>query len=69
MIALKYYGHKLFWVYIYEYNKAVIKDPNNIPIGTVIDIPAPEMYGIDCHDRVSLEKAAVRQTEILEGGG
>ena len=69
LIALKYYGHKLFWVYIYEYNKAVIKDPNNIPIGTVIDIPAPEMYGIDCHDRVSLEKAAVRQTEILEGGG
>ena len=69
LIALKYYGHKLFWVYIYEYNKAIIKDPNNIPIGTVIDIPAPEMYGIDCHDRVSLEKAAVRQTEILEGGG
>lgn len=69
LVALKYYGHKLFWVYIYEYNKAVIKDPNNIPIGTVIDVPAPEMYGIDSHDRVSLEKAAIRQTEILKGGG
>ena len=44
VIALEYYGNKLFWVYIYQHNKAVIKDPNNVPIGTVIEIPAPESY-------------------------
>ena len=33
-IALKAYGHKLFWVYIYQHNKALITDPNNVPIGT-----------------------------------
>lgn len=67
LISLKYYGSKLFWVYLYEYNKAIIKDPNNVPIGTVIEVPAPEMYGIDRRDRSSIEKAAARQTEILSG--
>ena len=67
LISLKYYGSKLFWVYLYEYNKNVIKDPNNVPIGTVIEVPAPEMYGIDRRDRSSIEKAAASQTEILSG--
>lgn len=58
LISLKYYGSKLFWVYLYEYNRAVITDPNNVPIGTVIEVPAPEMYGIDRRDRSSIEKAA-----------
>lgn len=67
LISLKYYGSKLFWVYLYEYNRAVITDPNNVPIGTVIEVPATEMYGIDRRDRSSIEKAAARQTEILSG--
>ncbi len=67
VIALEYYGSKLFWVYIYQHNKAVIKEPNNVPIGTVIEIPAPESYGIDAKSRESREKAAALQTEILAG--
>lgn len=67
LISLKYYGSKIFWVYLYEYNKSVIKDPNNVPIGTMIKVPAPELYSIDRHDRSSIEKAAARQTEILNG--
>lgn len=67
LISLEYYGSKLFWVYIYEFNKSIIKDPNNVPIGTELEIPAPEIYGIDAHSRASLEKAAARQTEILSG--
>lgn len=67
LIALKYYGNKLFWVYIYQYNEAIIKDPNNIPIGTEIEIPTPEMYGIDAKSQQSREKAAALQTEILSG--
>lgn len=67
VIALEHYGNKLFWVYIYQYNKAIIKDPNNVPIGTVIDIPAPELYGIDVKSKVSREKAAALQSEILSG--
>lgn len=67
LISLKYYGHKFFWVYIYEANKDIIKDPNNIPIGTVIKIPAPEIYGIDAKNKTAISKAAILQTKILEG--
>lgn len=67
LISLKYYGHKFFWVYIYEANKGIIKDPNNIPIGTVIKIPSPEIYGIDAKNKTALSKAAALQTRILEG--
>ena len=67
LISHEYYGSKIFWVYLYEYNKSVIKDPNNVPVGTEIQVPAPELYGIDKHSRASVEKAAARQTEILSG--
>ncbi len=67
LIALEHYGHKLFWVYIYEYNKNIIDDPNNIPVGTVLKLPAKNLYDIDARNRKSLEKAAIKQTEILTG--
>ena len=67
LIALEYYGSKHFWVYLYEHNKSKIKDPNNVPIGTVVEIPAPRLYGIDAHDRASVEKATMLQTQILSG--
>lgn len=65
LISLEYYGHKIFWVYLYDFNKAKIQDPNNIPIGTVIEVPDPELYRIDAKDRLSFERAALRQSEIL----
>lgn len=67
LIALEHYGKKVFWVYLYEYNKARISDPNNIPVGTTIEIPAPETYGIDARDKASVAKASARQAEILSG--
>lgn len=66
-IALEHYGHKLFWVYIYQHNRALIADPNNVPIGTELILPPPQLYGIDAKSRASLEAAAVLQTEILTG--
>lgn len=67
LISLKYYGSKIFWVYLYEHNKSRIHDPNNVPIGTEIEVPAPELYGIDAHSRESINRASVKQTEILTG--
>lgn len=64
-ISLRYYGHKFFWVYIFEYNRETIKDPNNVPIGTSLRIPNPARYGIDAKDRTSLDKAVALQSEIL----
>lgn len=64
-IAQKYYGHKFFWVYIYQHNKQVIANPNNIPIGTEIRLPNPNLYEIDAHDQNSIQKAAQLQSQIL----
>lgn len=64
LIALKYYGHKFFWVYLYEANKDVIKNPDNVPVGTTIKIPAPEIYGIDAKNKASVSKAAAMQSRL-----
>ena len=38
-IARKYYGTGKLYNYIVSYNKTIIKDPDNVPIGTAIKIP------------------------------
>lgn len=68
-IALEYYGHKSFWVYIYEENKAVIKNANNIALGTKLIIPAPVKYGIDSKNPASIEKARQREAKLFKEMG
>lgn len=65
-LALKYYDHKIFWVYIYEANKTRIDDPNNIRIGTKINLPNPEIYDIDARNKKSRLKAIQKQKELIE---
>lgn len=63
-LARKYFGHKAFWVYIYEENKDVIKNPNQIPIGTRLTIPSASKYNIDANNRASVEKAKALAAKI-----
>lgn len=64
-LARKYFGHKTFWVYIYEENKKVIKNPNQVPIGTRVVIPEASKYHIDAKDRRSVEEAKALAVKIL----
>ena len=63
-LARKYFGHKTFWVYIYEENKDVIKNPNQVPIGTRLTIPSASKYDIDANNRTSVEKAKALAAKI-----
>lgn len=63
-IALKHYGNKSFWVYIYQENKDKIKNPNNVPLGTELIIPTSAKYGIDAKNPESVKKAK-EQEELL----
>ena len=63
-LARKYFGHKAFWVYIYEENKDVIKNPNQVPIGTRLTIPCASKYDIDANNRTSVEKAKALAAKI-----
>lgn len=63
-LARKYFGHKAFWVYIYEENKDVIKNPNQVPIGTRLTIPSASKYDIDANNRTSVENAKTLAAKI-----
>lgn len=63
-LAEKYYGNKVFWVYIYEFNKSRIADPNHIPTNMEIKIPAKEVYGINANSSASVEKAKKIQARL-----
>jgi nucleoid DNA-binding protein/nucleoid-associated protein YgaU len=65
-ISKKYYGHKAFWVYIYEANKDIIKDPNVLPLGATLHIPQPDPGKIDANNPVLIDKAKALQYKILE---
>ena len=68
LLALKYYGSKVFWVYIYDYNKDKIgSNPDNVKAGMKLLIPAKEVYGIDVNDVNSREKARKLQTQLMAG--
>lgn len=68
-IALKYYGHKSFWVYIYEENKDKIKNANNVPLGTKLAIPFPAKYGINPQDKASIDTAKQKEQRLFSEMG
>jgi nucleoid DNA-binding protein len=65
LMALKYYGHKVFWVYIYEANKTKIPNPAIIPVGTKINIPKLGDDLINLHNPKCLQNASKLQTHYL----
>ena len=56
-IAERYYGTRDFWVYIYEANKERIKNPDMIPIGTLIKIPKVDARLLDAQNPKVMSKA------------
>jgi nucleoid-associated protein YgaU len=65
-IAAEYYGDKVFWVYIFEHNKGRIKNFDNIPVGTELQLPAPNTYGIDAKNNFSLQRARQKQAQLTK---
>ncbi len=45
-LARKHYGKTIHWVYIYIQNSDHLTDANNIPPGTVLEIPDLEIFGL-----------------------
>ena len=56
-ISLKQYGHKDFWVYIYEANRDVISNPNSIRIVTKLRIPKLDPELIDVNNQQCIDYA------------
>ena len=68
LISEKYYGLKVFWVYIYEFNREKIgSNPDRIPVGMEILVPTKELYDIDATSTASVERATALQRRIMAG--
>jgi nucleoid DNA-binding protein/phage tail protein X len=64
-IARNEYGKKVFWVYLYEENKSIIRNPNIVPEGVLITIPPASKYGIDKNNPTSVRKAIELQEHYI----
>ncbi|GHV47317.1 hypothetical protein FACS1894181_00520 [Bacteroidia bacterium] len=65
LIALNYYGDKVFWVYIYLVNQSKLNNPDVLPVGVTLTVPSSKDYDINPHSRLSLRKAYALQRDIL----
>lgn len=63
-MAREYYGNFNFWVYIYEENNGILKNPDKIKLGTVVVIPPVSKYNIDKDNPKSIEDAKRKAVEI-----
>jgi Bacterial nucleoid DNA-binding protein len=63
-IALEEYGNKVFWVYIFEENKAIISNPNRIVVGLELRISPASKYDIDKNNEESIRKAEEIEDQI-----
>ncbi len=54
-LAQQYYGHKFFWVYIFEANQDVLSHPNKLLVGQQIRIPKLADELIDVNDSACLD--------------
>lgn len=69
-LALKYYGNKVYWVYIFLDNQDKIKNPNNVMVGTKLRIPPKEQYDVSPTDeKANIEAALRKQSEIYRKYG
>ena len=66
-LARKYYGEKEYWVYLYFQNKNAIRDPNNVPIGTVLEIPKLDVFALKADPKKALREAKDWAFVILTG--
>lgn len=65
LIALKYYGDKCFWPYIYEVNTDKIKSPSLVSEGMVLRLPDASYFGIDASNPKSVAKAKAKAAALL----
>ncbi len=63
-MAKKYYGSKLFWVYIYDANPDLPSNPNHIQPGMDVIIPSISSLGVDLNSPETMASARKRASEI-----
>lgn len=66
MVAKEYLGNSAFWVYIYLKNKSRISNPNNVPSGTILELPLVTEYDLSANNPNSIAEAKTLGNEVLK---
>lgn len=66
LIALREYGDKAFWGYIFEVNRDHLKSPGHVTVGVKLYLPDEQYWQIDSTDENSLRKARQHCANILK---
>lgn len=66
VIALKLYGSKAFWGYIFDVNRDLLPTPNDVKAGMALYLPNPSYYEIDTTKIESIQKAAFFSAGLLK---
>lgn len=66
LVALKYYGDKCFWPYIFEVNRDKLKEPGLVQSGMVLYLPDAEYFGIDANNAESVRKAKNAASSLVK---
>lgn len=66
LLALRHFGDKAFWAYIYDVNADHVKGPNSVEAGKTLYLPDPKYFGIDSADVNSLKRARQRGHDLLK---
>lgn len=64
-IAQKYFGDKVFWVYIYRENSGRIWNPKDLKAGFKVVVPDAAKYDIDASNPESIQRAKELEKQIL----
>ena len=64
-IALKLYGSKAFWGYLYEVNRDMLHSPDDVKAGMELYLPNREYYKIDTTNIQSVQQAAILSASFL----
>lgn len=66
-LARRYYHNPKYWVYIYMNNRELISNPNNVPLGTVLEIPSLDKYHL-LPDSLLARHEAIQWENIIQNG-
>ena len=67
-MAKRYYGAKIYWPYLYDANRDVIKNANNIEVGTPIRVPKLTDLQLDTTNAETMATLERLQKEALGSG-
>ncbi|MFR9166312.1 MAG: HU family DNA-binding protein [Dysgonomonas sp.] len=64
-LAEKFYGHEMFWPYIYLANEQNVSNPFEIKIGTSIKIPKMDSTLVNINNKASVDSAKALNNRII----